>query len=361
MKSHHKENSVDKLKFRQSLLHWYDKHRRALPWRDNPTPYRVWVSEIMLQQTQVKTVIPYYNRFLERFPDIGSLAAASERDVVELWSGLGYYGRARNLHKAARRLVEQSKEFPTDFESILALPGIGRYTAGAISSIAFNRAEPVVDGNIRRVLTRVYGIRKRVPENIYWDRMSSLIPPKHPSAFNQAMMELGALICIPFQPHCPLCPVAGLCEALRLNIQHKIPEASARQATKQIRIVVLGLERERRILMTSRNNIRLIPGEWGLPCLTISGSESPEDAASMLCQSITGRTIALAPHKRMYHSISNHRITVFGFSGNLRYPASHMRTASGYCWTPVSQCSTRVTSSLFRKILQKFSEMKADE
>jgi A/G-specific adenine glycosylase len=310
----------------------------------------------MLQQTQVKTVIPYYNHFLERFPDTGSLAAASEPEVLELWSGLGYYSRARNLHKAAKQIVEKHKEFPDDFESILALPGIGRYTAGAISSIAFNRAEPVVDGNIRRVITRLYGIRKRAPENFFWNQMSALLPKNRSSSFNQAMMELGALICVPFQPHCPLCPVKGLCEALRLNIQDKIPEASAKQATKRIQIVVLMLERQRKVLMTSRNELRLIPGEWGLPCLQISDGESPEDAASMLCRRIAGRAIPLKPHGRIHHSISNHRITAFAFSGNMSFPAPRLRATNSYSWIPVSQCSTMITSSLFRKILQKFSE-----
>jgi A/G-specific adenine glycosylase len=344
--------------FQRKLLHWYGKHRRALPWRDNPTPYRVWVSEIMLQQTQVKTVIPYYTRFLERFPDTGSLAAASEQAVLEFWSGLGYYSRARNLHKAARQIIEEHKEFPKDFESMLALPGIGRYTAGAISSIAFNRAEPVVDGNIRRAITRLHGIRKGAPENFFWNQMSDLIPKNRASAFNQAMMELGALICVPIQPHCSLCPVKALCEALRLGIQDKIPEASAKQAIKRIQIVVLVLERKRKILMTSRNKLRLIPGEWGLPCLRISDSESPEDAASMLCRIITGRTFPLARHDRIHHSITNHRITAFGFSGNMSFPAPRLRATNSYSWTPVSQCSTMIMSSLFRKVLQNFSELK---
>jgi A/G-specific adenine glycosylase len=309
----------------------------------------------MLQQTQVKTVIPYYNRFLERFPDTGSLAAALEQEVLELWSGLGYYSRARNLHKAARQIVEKHKEFPKDFESILSLPGIGRYTAGAISSIAFNRAEPVVDGNIRRVISRLHAVRKHAPENFFWNQMSALLPKNRSSSFNQAMMELGAIICVPFQPHCPLCPVKGICEALRLNIQDKIPEASVKQAPKRIQIVVLVLERQRKVLMTSRNELRLIPGEWGLPCLQISDGESPEDAASTLCRSITGRTIRLGPHERIHHSISNHRITALGFSGNISFPAPWLRATNSYSWIPVSQCSTMITSSLFRKILQKFT------
>jgi A/G-specific adenine glycosylase len=343
--------------FQRRLLRWYGKHHRALPWRDNPTPYCIWVSEIMLQQTQVKTVIPYYNRFLERFPDTGSLAAASEQEVLELWSGLGYYSRARNLHKAAREIVEKYKDFPKDFGSILSLPGIGRYTAGAISSIAFNRAEPVVDGNILRVISRLHAVRKRAPESFFWGEMSALLPKRRSSSFNQAMMELGALICVPFQPHCPLCPVKGLCEALRLNIPDKIPEASTKQATKRIRIVVLVLERHRKVLMTSRNELRLIPGKWGLPCLQISEGESPEHAASMLCRSITGRTIHCEPHGRIHHSISNHRITALGFSGNISFPTPRLRATNSYSWIPVSQCSTMITSSLFRKILQKFSEL----
>jgi A/G-specific adenine glycosylase len=344
--------------FQRKLLGWYGKRHRALPWRENPTPYRVWVSEIMLQQTQVKTVIPYYNRFLERFPDIGSLAKASEQEVLELWSGLGYYSRARNLHKAARQIVEKYKEFPKDFDSILSLPGIGRYTAGAISSIAFNRPEPVVDGNVRRVITRLNSIRGHVREKIFWDLMSALIPKRRSSAFNQAMMELGALICVPFEPSCSLCPLKKLCEAKRLNIQNEIPGAAARQAIQRVQIVILVLERGGKILMTSGSEIRWIPGEWGLPCLRISDGESPEDAASMLCQSISGRAIPLTPHGRIHHSISNHRITAFGFSGNVSFSAHRPRATGSHRWIPIPRCAAMITSSLFSKALRKFSEMK---
>jgi A/G-specific adenine glycosylase len=189
--------------FQERLLHWYGRHKRELPWRSNPAPYRVWVSEIMLQQTQAKTVLPYYDRFFKRFPDIQSLARASEQEVLALWAGLGYYGRARNLHRAARQIVDDhGGVFPDKLEEILMLPGIGRYTAGAICSIAFNRPLPIVDGNVRRVIRRLHGIGRRIPESHFWNQASAWVPEGKTSAFNQAVMELGALVCLPHRPLC---------------------------------------------------------------------------------------------------------------------------------------------------------------
>jgi len=213
-------------KFRIKLLHWYSENRRDLPWRHNPTPYRVWISEIMLQQTQVKTVVPYYNRFLKQFPDVESLARSSEQNVLKHWAGLGYYSRARNLHRAARDIVGIHGTFPTEHDEILALPGIGRYTAGAICSIALNQPRPIVDGNIRRVLIRLNAIRRKVSESYFWDLMKRLLPERNISSFNQAMMELGALICLPFQPNCMQCPLKSLCKAWESGIQNNIPIGS---------------------------------------------------------------------------------------------------------------------------------------
>jgi len=261
-------------KLRQNLLRWYRRYRRPLPWRDTPTPYRVWISEIMLQQTQAKTAIPYYSRFLERFPDVESLAGALEHDVMELWSGLGYYSRARNLHRAAKLIIEKYGEFPRDFPEILALPGIGRYTAGAICSLAFNQAQPVVDGNVRRVITRLEGIRSGAREAFFWDRMSAWIPEKQPSDFNQAVMELGAMVCVPSHPLCSRCPVEGLCEARRLGIQEAIPAVRTRRAAQQTPVVLLILEAKNRILLTSLQKLAIVPGQWGLPCSRFLHGES---------------------------------------------------------------------------------------
>ncbi len=269
MKSRPFWNTTDTRRFQRLLLRWYGKNKRSLPWRINPTGYRVWISEIMLQQTQVKTVIPYFNRFIRQFPDVESLARASESRVLEFWAGLGYYGRARNLHKAARQIVKIHGSFPQDFRAILALPGIGRYTAGAICSIAFNQKQPVVDGNIRRVLVRLNGTKKQMTDSHHWNQMSDLLPDERISLFNQAMMELGALICLPFQPQCHQCPVTDFCKAHRLGIQNSIPVNRTTQAPKHTNIAILVLKRNGKVLLASGQKPSFIPGEWGLPCTLV--------------------------------------------------------------------------------------------
>src|SRR5438132_2793331 len=207
-------------KFQDALLAWYSEHQRALPWRSRPDPYRVWVSEIMLQQTQVQTVLRYFDRFVRRFPDARALAAASEEEVVSLWAGLGYYGRARNLRRAAIEIVRRhGGRFPSRFDEILRLPGVGRYTAGAIASIAFNLPEPIVDGNVRRVVSRLHALERGAPERFFWEQARAWTPAGRAAEFNQAVMELGALVYVPSSPLCLLCPVAAPSEARRRGIE----------------------------------------------------------------------------------------------------------------------------------------------
>lgn len=251
--------------FQKNLLGWYRKHRRALPWRADQTPYKVWISEIMLQQTQTRSVLHYYDSFLKMFPNVESLAQASQQQVLEVWSGLGYYRRALNLHKAARRILEVHKTFPEDFSAILSLPGIGRYTAGAICSIAFNKAYPIVDGNIRRVVTRLHGKRGRIPESYFWKTMSALVPDRAPSDFNQGMMELGALVCVPFKPQCLRCPVQIFCKAKRLGMERSIPCVPTKKASTRIRIAILVLEQNHNIFLSAPGGHSFIPGIGSFP------------------------------------------------------------------------------------------------
>lgn len=196
---------------RAALLDWYGTHRRELPWRCDRDPYRIWVSEIMLQQTRVAAVLEHYARFLRRFPTVGSLAGARESSVLAAWSGLGYYHRARRMHQAARIIVRQrGGEFPRTAEEWLAIPGIGRYTAAAIASIAFGEAVAVVDGNVERVLQRLFGRADR--SATAWQQAEILLDRQHPGEFNQAMMELGAILCTPQTPQCLLCPLREFCK-----------------------------------------------------------------------------------------------------------------------------------------------------
>jgi A/G-specific adenine glycosylase len=341
-------------KFRSNLLRWYSENRRDLPWRHNPTPYRVWISEIMLQQTQVKAVVPYYNRFLEQFPDIESLARSSEQKVLKHWAGLGYYSRARNIHKAARHIVGIHGTFPTEHDEILALPGIGRYTAGAICSIALNQPRPIVDGNIRRVLIRLSAIRLKVPESHFWDLMKRLLPERNISSFNQAMMELGALICLPFQPNCMQCPLKSLCKAWESGIQNNIPKVHPNKSAKQLPIAILLLEQNGKMLITRGEKLRFIPGKWGLPCRPVSGQESAGETASRLCRKALGYAIELKPFAQIRHSITSHRIVAHGFCQKAHFPLTALKKADGYRWVPCSSHKQLLTSSLFLKMIQKY-------
>jgi A/G-specific adenine glycosylase len=215
--------------FNRSLLRWYDRNRRDLPWRATPAnPYHVLVSEFMLQQTQVATVVPYFLRFMAKFPTIADLAKSTEQDVLRLWQGLGYYSRARNLRAAAKTIrAEHNGKIPGDAASLLNLPGIGRYTAGAIASIAFGKPEPILDGNVARVLCRLHGIESDVrdPKTVreLWRLAGQLVPARQPGDFNSAMMELGATVCTPRNPSCDGCPLRQNCRARKTGRQHLIP------------------------------------------------------------------------------------------------------------------------------------------
>lgn len=338
--------------FRQKILNWYRKHRRTLPWRNDPTPYKVWISEIMLQQTQMRSVLRYYDPFLKRFPNLESLAQASHHQVLEFWSGLGYYTRALNIQRAAKRILEVHKTFPEDFSKILSLPGIGRYTAGAICSIAFNKAYPVVDGNIRRVVTRLTAKRGRIPENYFWKTMSALVPSRTPSDFNQGMMELGALVCVPFKPKCLQCPVKIFCKAKRLGIEQSIPNARRKRTPTRIRIAILVLEQNRGILLSVKGKHSFIPGNWELPWQLVPDGELPEVVAASLCRKILGDRIQLKRSAPVRHNISNRQITGFGFYGKVESPSSGPRT-NGFRWERPPSLKTLLTSSLFVKVLKK--------
>lgn len=253
---------------RSSLLEWYDRHRRDLPWRRNRDPYRVWLSEVMLQQTRVDVVIPYYERFLERFPRVEDLAAAPLEEVLALWSGLGYYRRARQLHAAAGRLAEGG--FPKSAEGWKELPGVGDYTAAAVASIALGEPVAVLDGNVERVLCRVLALDenpKRAPtRRRLREAAAELLDGERPGDSNQALMELGATVCTPSGPRCLLCPLATDCEARREGRQEEYPPARKRREPVRIHRIVASVERDgRRLLFRRDDGEELLAGTWELP------------------------------------------------------------------------------------------------
>lgn len=271
----------DSLDLRRSLLHWYRQQGRSLPWRNTHDPYKIWVSEIMLQQTQVKTVIPYYQRWIEQFPTVETLAAAEQQTVLKAWQGLGYYARARNLHRAAQVIVDQrAGVFPNTLDEAIALPGIGRTTAGGILSAAFNQPTAILDGNVKRVLARLVGLLQ--PPNRaqakLWKLSELLIDLHHPRDFNQALMDLGATVCIPKTPRCEACPWSHRCRAYISNLQHQIPMTESRSELphKQIGVAVIW-NNEGQILIDRRRQDGLLGGLWEFPGGKIEPNESIED------------------------------------------------------------------------------------
>jgi A/G-specific adenine glycosylase len=257
-----------------ALLRWYRRHHRPLPWRETREPYPVWVSEIMLQQTRVTAVLPYYGRFLERLPDVEALARAPEQELLGLWSGLGYYRRARQMQQAARHIVEEhGGEFPRTYDDIRALPGIGSYTAAAIASISFHLPYAVVDGNVLRVLTRLFNekgdvakapVRKRI-EGLA-QSLGEIGAPRSFGVFNQAVMELGATLCVPRNPRCLLCPLMKDCEARKAGVEQQRPVKRRTERTERLAMNVAVVRRGANLLMRQRpDDASLMPGFWELP------------------------------------------------------------------------------------------------
>ena len=257
--------------FAQRVLTWFDAHgRHDLPWQRPATPYRVWVSEVMLQQTQVATVIPYFERFMARFPDVASLAAAEVDAVLHLWSGLGYYARARNLHRAARMIMtEHGGTFPTRFEAVHALPGVGRSTAGAIMSLALGQRYPILDGNVKRVLARHAALPgwpgQAAVEKRLWALSDSFTPATRAGAYNQAMMDLGATVCTRTRPACERCPVAADCAAYAAGNPTDYPHRKPKRERPQRQVTMLLLEREGELLLERRPPSGIWGGLWSLP------------------------------------------------------------------------------------------------
>jgi A/G-specific adenine glycosylase len=302
---------------RGALLDWYDRVHRDLPWRRTRDPYAIWVSEVMLQQTRVETVIPYYERFLERFPDVTALASAHEDAVLAAWSGLGYYRRARLLAAGAREVVARyGGVVPEEREARLGLPGVGRYTAGAIGSIAFDRPEPIVDGNVARVLSRVRCITTPLgearTERRLWDEAERLVVGERPGALNQALMELGATVCTKAAPRCDVCPIASACEARRRGEVERLPIPKVRVEPKRVELVaVVALRAQASEVFLVRGREALFGGLFSVPI-----ADRGDDAAASARAAIEASGVkadALEPRGEVEHVLSHRRLRVAVF------------------------------------------------
>jgi len=296
-----------------ALLNWFAIHQRDLPWRRSREPYRIWVSEVMLQQTRVETVIPYYERWFSLFPTPEALAAAPEEQVLKAWEGLGYYSRARNLHSAVQEVVARyGGQVPDDPEAVAGLKGVGPYTAGAVLSIAYNRAVPAVDGNVMRVFSRLFLIQDDIMQPATRQGMEalavSLIPTGQASAFNQALMELGALICSPTSPKCLLCPVAEYCQARAEGLQESLPVKAKAKAPRPVDVVAGVVMHEGRVLIARRPPEGLLGGLWEFP-----GGERPEGltweaVAHQVLQERLGLVVELESHLTRVKHVFSHLV-----------------------------------------------------
>lgn len=303
------------------LATWFRKARRNLPWRREPRdPWAVLVSEVMLQQTRVEVVAPRFEAFLRRWPTPAAMAASPVDDVVAAWSGLGYYGRARRLHAAARAIVERhGGRFPGDEDALRALPGVGEYTAGAVGSLALGLPLPLVDGNVARVLARLFAVRgdprKGEAARRLRDLAAALVPPRGAGAWNEGLMELGALVCVPGKPRCLLCPLSGECAARKAGLEERLPETPAPAKARKVRLAAaLVRDRRGRTLLLRRPDGALLGGTWELPSAEVAEGGDPAAALSeVLAARLGGRWEVGALRTRVRHSILDRRITLEAF------------------------------------------------
>jgi A/G-specific adenine glycosylase len=301
------------------LLSWFDRNRRDLPWRANRDPYRIWVSEVMLQQTQVATVLRYFEPFIIRFPNIKALAAASELEVLRAWEGLGYYRRAHNLHKAARLLAtEHGGRVPNDPKVFGDLPGVGRYILGAVMSQAFDRRLPILEANSRRVLCRLFGrSRERTRRTTsggdrwLWQMAEVLLPRQRVGDFNQALMELGALVCTAGQPRCKVCPLKRFCVSYHRRLQHEIPGRRPSPTVVTVREAAVVIRRGSRVLLVQRPPTGRWAGMWEFPHDQVGVKETHESAARRIAKAMAGLDVQIGPDiLTVKHSITRFRITM---------------------------------------------------
>jgi A/G-specific adenine glycosylase len=343
---------------RRRLLAWYAKHRRDLPWRRSRDPYCVWISEIMLQQTQVATVRDYFERFTRRFPNVESLAAAEEAEVLRLWEGLGYYRRARQLHAAAKKVVaEFDGQFPSDPESLQQLPGIGRYTAGAIASIAFDRRAPILEANTIRLLSRLIAFRgnphSQTGQRPLWRVAEEILPQTRVAEFNQALMEIGSLVCTPSEPKCLDCPLSVVCAARMAGLQSEIPQAKPRTVYTDVREAAVIVRKNGSVLVRQCAADERWAGLWDFPRFALE-ADGPLFAKQEIAAKVAAQTgIECDPGgllKTMKHGVTRYRITLDCYQAAYLGGRVNAKKDTAVRWLPVGELSSLPLSTTGRKI-----------
>jgi len=348
----------------RSLLDWYDREQRRLPWRGHPDPYAVWVSEIMLQQTRVETVIPYFERWMQRFPTPLALASASQQEVLSVWEGLGYYSRARNLHQAARVVMDRfDGRLPATRAELQALPGIGAYTAGAIASIAFNLDEAALDGNIRRVLARACAVRiparSSAGEHALWQLARDHLPPGRAGDYNQALMDLGATVCTPRSPNCLLCPLMELCQARALGLQEELPILAPHPTVPHLTVSAAVIERAGRLLIARRPAHELLGGMWEFPGGTLEAGETPAAAAVREITEELGAAILVGEPVGVYqHAYTHFKVTLHAFRCRLAAgsPEPQALEASELRWVLPEELAHFPMGKIDRQIARRLTQ-----
>ena len=348
---------------RRKLLKWFDENQRDLPWRKKKTPYRIWVSEIMLQQTQVATVVDYFNRFIKQFPNVKKLAAANESDVLKLWEGLGYYRRARQMHAAAKIVVEKhGGRFPTNFDDVLALPGIGRYTAGAILSIALDQTQPILEGNTIRLFARLMTMksdpRSKENQKALWEFSETILPRKRAGDFNQSLMELGSEVCHPKRPKCLICPIQGLCPTFVQGLQDQIPAPSKKMVYEDINEAVVVVQRGAKFLVRQCATGERWEGLWDFPRYSLEKANNNADLrAEFLADKLkdqTGLSAELQPtNQSIKHAVTRFRIKLDCYQtgpvkGRLKKSPTPMKwmTVDEIAETPLSVTGRKIANTL---------------